>query len=188
MSSDEGVHEFHSVDGVTFKESKVALSHDVAGVTLGRFRVLKQRKVYRAYFANQSKDDDGKTWSRILSASSADLTDWKMDDGIRVGLKVFSFTGNASSPYPLKRNLDCVSLFYRRTNTGDSDKKPGIYYSTSLNGLSFSSHRRVDLPDSADDPYAVQTVGDNYLLYYTATDSKHGTHIRAATLALKSTL
>jgi hypothetical protein len=149
-------------DGATWvMESGIRVPASIIGSTrlTGLSVVPTPDGRWRGYFAQQ-----GASNMPVYSATSADLLNWTLDPGVRVGLSA-PLNGAPTHPKAIVNSDGSVTLFY--------GGYAGIYTSTSADGLAFTTQTLIDNLGFAADPDIVP-VGNGLRMYYNFGDNSGG--------------
>jgi len=188
-----GIGSATSADGLTFvTDPGLRITNAQAGLpnmTVGSIvRVIGGG--YRMYLSSSGMPAGGPPApDHIVSASSTDLLNWTMEAGVRIGPGAPALTGTAVHPFALANRDGTVTLLYEGQGQG-TPRHAGFFYSTSHDGLSFSTETVADLgpypvpPDRLGtipgDPDVIPRPDGSYLLYYDQFNPSTGTEIHAA--------
>lgn len=151
-----------SSDGLNFtvEKSLCIKATDFAGAAnglTGLALVKLKDGTYRAYFSDAVKAGTGPDPHTVFSAKSNDGTTWVPESGIRVG-PGSTLTRSAEHPAVVGHADGSVTLFYYDNGARapkDAQGKwtldgmgQGVWYSTSTDGLTFTTEKRLDFPQS----------------------------------------
>lgn len=148
--------------------------------------------VYRGYFGDEGPVATG----NVFAARSTNLQAWTLQNnfgfptvgphGEVIGPNSLSdIRGMCRQPFALKRNdpssPGCVTLFYYRTTPPPEDASSEVWYSTSLDGVTFYKERKLDLGGGSPNPHNTMVAGPTLLdslttsaglpVYFLYTDS-----------------
>ncbi|OFW36999.1 MAG: hypothetical protein A3F70_06305 [Acidobacteria bacterium RIFCSPLOWO2_12_FULL_67_14] len=181
-----GILSYISADGRAFgQEPGVRLSNAETGMKYPSWLAIAPTGDgrYRGYFSDVPLPDTPPLY-HIRSATSDDLLNWVMDDGVRIGPGAPTLTGEVHQPFPLPRADGCVTLFYFKRNYNPPVPAPvGMYYSTSTDGLTFTGEKFLGL--SGGGPDVLRLTDGTYLLTYDDGNPSNGFWIGAGTLVLR---
>ena len=104
---------------------------------------------------------------------------WTVESGIRIGKGASTLSESAEQPHALLRGSNCVTLFYFKADL----QVPGMYYSTSTDGLTFTHETPMGI-NGGNGPSIIRLQDGTYLLYYDAGNQTEGFSIRVGKLAL----
>ncbi|MDO9486198.1 MAG: hypothetical protein Q7K25_09095, partial [Actinomycetota bacterium] len=137
-------------NGLTFVDEGVVLTTAQAGFEPGVISVIKQGKLYRAYFSNLEKP--GVHAERIMkTATSPDMLHWTVGPQLKM---------SGSHPFALIDAKGKIALYYS-TDRGSSY---GIFASTSTDGLNFKNEQFIVAGGGDSD---IVNVGKNsWIMYY----------------------
>ena len=182
----EDILSYISSDGLTWtKESGVRISRTDAGMPdgmMGLTIVPTSGGGLRGYTSDLARTDRPPGGHFIKSATSTDLLTWTVESGVRIGKGAPTLSGSAEQPHALLRGSNCVTLFYFKADL----QVPGMYYSTSTDGLTFTRETPMGI-NGGNGPSIIQLTDGTYLLYYDAGNQTEGFSIRVGKLALGPT-
>jgi len=135
---------------------------------------------YRGYFgpAPQSNpdmtlSDTGPPDHWLRSATSTDLLNWQVEDGILVGPGALTLTASAREVEPLLRSDGCLTLFYQLNKPQDAgitvEGVTVVGYSTSSDGRSFTEQFPLITPRDPAGPDVLEMPDGTWLLYHDST-------------------
>ncbi len=150
-----------------------------AGMTSGATIVTLPDGSYRMYFSDLPRPGDPPGNHRIKSATSTDMLNWTVEEGVRIGLGAPALTGSAEHPSAFVNADGSITLFYGRFTGPGSNTQEGMYQSTSPNGLDFTEEIYSGL-SFGNDPDALQQLDGTLLLYYGTFSPEVGGTVRVA--------
>jgi hypothetical protein len=156
-------------DGANFTvEAGLRISGSAAGMSqlTGPGIIRLANGTYRAYFSDLPIPGQGILPHMIKSATSTDLFTWTVESGVRIGPGA-TLSGNSEHPCAILNPDGSTTIFYfRNTDTR-------LYYSTSADGLTFTTETTTGI-SQANDPDIVTLADGSVRLYYNWTDSGGG--------------
>ncbi|MBQ91006.1 MAG: hypothetical protein CL441_06240 [Acidimicrobiaceae bacterium] len=151
---------------------------------------------YRGYFgpAPQSNPDmtptmEGPPDHWLRSATSTDLLNWTVEDGVLIGPGAPTLTASVREVEPLLRSDGCLTLFYqlnkpRDAGITDFEGVAVVGYSTSHDGRTFTEQFPLITTRDPAGPDVIRLLDGSYLLYHDSTtdSSEYGHGIRVTRL------
>lgn len=137
-------------EALTFADEGPVITTEQAGFEPGTLTLIKQGKIFRAYFSNLEKP--GELAPRIMkTATSTDMIHWTIGPQLTI---------SGSHPFALIDSKGKIALYY----AADGSSGYGIYVSTSKNGTSFTGTKFV-MPGGGD-PDIISAGKNKWLMYY----------------------
>jgi hypothetical protein len=181
---DRGIASATSADHVTWRqESGLRITAAQAGVratTTGSIVPLA-RGGYRMYFS-ALRDTPSDPATSMKSATSPDQLAWTMDPGVRIGPGAPFLDQNATDPFAMANPDGSVTAWYFvQVASGSSFQgTPGLYASTSTDGLEFRTATLTGIPGG--NPNVIVRADGVRMMYLSSTDPATGPGIRAVRL------
>ena len=138
-----GIYSFTSNDDATSftLDAGVRVTAAAAGTqgVSGPSIVKMKNGGWRMYFSNAILTNTGPGATKIVSAFSADLVNWTVDSGVRIGEGSTGLIGRGEHPGSIANADGSITLVYFRNNGAPT----GLFYSTSSDGLAFTREART---------------------------------------------
>jgi hypothetical protein len=165
-----------SDDGVTFtSEPGFRVTGSAIGFTPSGCSIVRMASgIWRMYFSSLPIPGEGVVEHRVRSAFSADLLNWTLDEGIRIGPGAPTLTGAAEHPAAWANADGSVSLFYFR-NTSFR-----MMVATARDGVTFTTEADTGIMQ-ANDPDIVAISGGRLRMYYNWSDGSSTGKVYSAT-------
>ena len=155
---------------------------------------------YRGYFgpAPQSHPNllpttEGPPDHWLRSATSSDLLNWQVEDGILIGPGAPALLASVREVEPLLRSNGCLTLFYQlnkpqAAGITDFEGIAVVGYSTSSDGRTFTEQFPLITTRDPAGPDVLEMADGSWLLYHDSTTSanEYGHGIRVARLTSKA--
>jgi hypothetical protein len=167
ISGDGIVSSISTDDGVTFTaESGFRVTGSAVGFTPSGCSIVRMSDgTWRMYFSSLPRPGTLEP-HRVRSAFSADMLNWTLDAGVRIGSGA-TLTGSAEHPGAVANPDGSVSLFYFR----NTDFK--LMMATARDGVTFSSEIETGV-SQANDPDLVPQSDGSVRMYYNWGDDGSG--------------
>jgi len=136
---------------------------------------------YRIYFSSLRSSPTGPA-TAMKSATSADMLNWTMDPGVRVGPGAPFVDQNATDPFAMG-NLDgsVTAWYFVQPASGSSFQgTPGLYAATATDGLAFRTSSFTGIPGG--NPNVIVRADGVRLMFLTASVQAGGPGVRVVLL------
>lgn len=181
---DRGIASATSADHVVWsQEPGLRISAQQAGVratTTGSV-VASAAGGYRMYFS-ELRDNPSNPATPMKSATSPDQLTWTMDPGVRIGPGAPFLDQNATDPFAMTNADGSVTAWYfvQAASGSSFQGTPGLYASTSSDGLEFRTSTLTGIPGG--NPNVIVRADGVRMMYLSSSDPSTGPGIRAVRL------